>query len=158
MAEQINIPGLVLCKNYIIDKYEDFLINFIKTQDWNLSLSRLTQHYGYEYDYTRSQSPKPTKPIPYEFSYIKTCIENATNFHFDQCIINEYSLGHGISPHIDHQKQFDSVIATLSLGSPCTFQFSKFNENIKNWKHGIPKRKDDRTGVRYSITFRKILK
>ena len=171
-----NINGLFLYKNYISDEYHNDLINFINDQPWNVSLSRRTQHYGYIYDYSKKSKPQSTIAIPEIFLQLKTNIESLpmiNNIKFDQCIINEYFPGQGISPHVDHTTQFGPIVVSLSLASPCTFQFIR-NNMVLNYKlepkelcimtedaryfykHSIPKTKSDRTGIRYSITFRSI--
>lgn len=44
---------------------------------------------------------------------------------FDQLIINEYTPGQGINPHIDNPTLFSSPIVSLSLGSDCVMEFDK---------------------------------
>jgi len=173
----VEINGLYLFKNYINDQYHDYLVNFIKSQQWDNILKRRTQQYGYLYDYSRSSKPQSTKPMTQELITLKNYIENIDGMNgaiFDQCIINEYEPGQGISPHTDHTTQFGPIVVTLSLNSPCNFQFIKGEQIINyhlepkelcimttevryKWKHAIPKTKSDRTGTRYSITFRSIM-
>ena len=43
---------------------EHNIINWLDQQPWSTSLSRRTQNYGYQYDYTRKNiHPEPTTPI-----------------------------------------------------------------------------------------------
>jgi len=190
------IPGLYNKKDFITEQQEQELIDFIYQQPWNTSLSRRTQHYGYLYDYHNTSVLKSTTPIPpllldYKV-YIESIIESAsesksktktkiktvstaedmtTVINFDQCIVNEYTDRQGIAPHIDHVVHFGPVIASLSLGSPCIFDFSRDEQECEitldrcellvltgearyKWKHAIAKGNRGRTGTRISITFR----
>jgi alkylated DNA repair protein alkB family protein 8 len=45
------INGLTYIDDIITPEQETELINFIDIQEWNNSLSRRTQHYGYLYVY-----------------------------------------------------------------------------------------------------------
>lgn len=171
------LPGLHSYKNFISDEWEENLITFINTQPWNEKLSRRTQHYGYEYDYSKVKSPKKTMPIPKILEIVKNAIESLPEIrgsHFDQCIINEYLPGQGINSHIDHVRYFGPIITSLSLGSNCNFKFKYLDKEINYllekkelliftgdsrylWKHEIPKTESDRSGTRYSITFRTVI-
>jgi hypothetical protein len=44
--------GLAVINNFITEDEEDKLLRFINDAKWNSSLSRRTQHYGYEYNYS----------------------------------------------------------------------------------------------------------
>ncbi|RZL05487.1 MAG: DUF11 domain-containing protein, partial [Pedobacter sp.] len=102
----------------------------------------------------------------------------------DQVIINEYTPGQGISPHIDCEPCFGNTIISLSLGSACIMEFTHrkhgqkveillrprslvvlSGESRSLWTHGIPVRKQDVFGgckfirsTRVSLTFRKVIK
>ena len=45
------IEGLIIIPNFITKEEEEYLIQEIEDNEWNTSLKRLTQHYGYMYDY-----------------------------------------------------------------------------------------------------------
>lgn len=47
-------PGLGLHADFITAQEEKDLISYIDSQPWSTKLSRRTQHYGYEYDYAKS--------------------------------------------------------------------------------------------------------
>jgi alkylated DNA repair dioxygenase AlkB len=169
----MSIKGLTLHYNYITNEISDNLIKKIYDSEWNTSMSRRTQHYGYEYGYTNFNVTK-TKPIPPVFSeVVKTIISP------DQCIINEYTPGQGIAAHID-AAVFGPIICSLSLNSDCMMDFthndSKISINLpKNsllvledearykWTHEIARRKNDvidgikrPRNTRISLTFRTI--
>ena len=60
----MSIPGLYIINNFIEQDEEQHLINFIDSQEWNTSLQRRTQHYGYTYSYGSNATLTPTTPIP----------------------------------------------------------------------------------------------
>lgn len=162
---------------FINSEEEKFLINFINSQEFNTTLKRRTQQYGFEYNYANLYSPPlPAKPIPKEFEFLLARIYNL-NFlkkDFNQIIVNEYLPGQGIGPHTDHVKFFGDTIISLSLGSGCEMIFKNKtdtksiyleprsliilqNEMRYNWTHEIPFRKTDnkiKRDTRLSITFR----
>jgi alkylated DNA repair dioxygenase AlkB len=101
----------------------------------------------------------------------------------DQLIVNEYTPGQGISPHIDSVELFEDEILSISLGSDITMNFTEASDktNIKSlilkrrtlmclskdarykWKHSIPQRiydiikgKKVKRDTRISLTFRKV--
>lgn len=123
------VPGLKMVDDVIDSALEAKLLKEIYRAQWNDSLKRRTQHFGYEYNYTaRSVSPAPRLP---EWS-ISLC-EYLREQGFidklpDQLIINEYQKGQGISKHVD-SPVFGDVIFTVSLGSPCRMIFRRFKSN-----------------------------
>ena len=99
------------------------IIDYINNQQWNTSIKRRTQHYGYEYNYkiTDSNKLKKSEDIPDIYKLIIKRIETIIYkkfkevYNFDQMIINEYKLGQGISKHIDNPKIFDKYVITISF-------------------------------------------
>lgn len=173
-----DIKGLYYQPNFINTDEEKYLIRNIDNNQWNTSLSRRTQHYGYLYDYRSRQALIPTNAIPDWSTFVinRLIDKNIINFVPDQMIINEYKPGQGISPHIDSVLSFENGIVSLSLGSPVVMEFTKDSTSIETilerksiialhddarykWKHSIPARKSD-NGVprsrRLSLTFRKM--
>lgn len=166
----------ILLPSFISELEEVRLIDFIDAQDWNTTLKRRTQHYGYEYSYTSGVPLKPTRAIPLEFKFLIERLNMKEDIN--QIIVNEYQPGQGISPHTDHVRMFGSTIVSLSLGSQCIMDFQLASSTIPilllprsciilngdsryKWKHSIASRKTDvidgiiteRTR-RVSITFR----
>jgi len=47
------INGLIYIPNYISSEMHDWLFCMIENQDWDTSLKRRVQHYGYRYDYKK---------------------------------------------------------------------------------------------------------
>ena len=136
--------------------------------------SRHVAHYGYNYSYNRTGLTKAS-PIP---DYLLTLVEpkrindilktKLFNKEFEQLIINEYKPGQQIAYHIDHQKQFGSVIACLTIGQSVPIKFKKDGvEKIINveegslyimskdsrylWQHSLINNGDYN---RYSLTYR----
>jgi len=61
------VAGLKYVPSFLSVQDEKALITFIDSQPWNAQLSRRTQHYGYEYNYTKSNlSASSTKVGPIE--------------------------------------------------------------------------------------------
>ena len=181
LNEEISIPGLTYISNYISSEYEEKLLKLIDTQEWNLDLKRRTQHYGYKYDYTARflDVSYYLGEMPHWVDEVCDKLHREAIFidQPDQVIINEYTPGQGIAPHIDCVPCFTDTVCSLSLGSGCIMDLT--HGNIKKaiyleprsllilesnarykWKHGIAARKSD-NGVkrqrRVSLTFRKVI-
>lgn len=183
----MEIDGLTYLANYLNNQQQAELWQIIYQQPWLSDLKRRTQHYGYKYDY---------KARKVDFSMylgaLPNWVQNLASrlyqegflYHIpDQAIINEYEAGQGISKHIDCRDCFTDGIASISLGSPCTIDFTRprINGNksiwltpgsllvIKGearykWAHAIAARKSDLVNgarvsrsLRVSITFRKTI-
>ena len=174
------VPGLILITDFIDEVSETTLLSLIDQQSWNTKLSRRTQHYGYEYNYSgRSVHKETAAPIPTEFLLPGL----AEYLQPTQAIVNEYVGNQGIGPHIDH-KLFGPVIASLSLGAPTSMLFNHEGKGVQvflprrsllilsgaarsNWKHSIPANKSyknehgvavkkDANYRRVSITYRTV--
>lgn len=164
------IPGLYLFEDFITESQESSLLAYIDEQEWNVSLSRRVQHYGYAYDDISSKSgfakskAKLAAKISDDLADIRDEIcefinENCElNEHFNQCIINEYTRGQGIGGHVDHIS-FGPVIISVSLNDDCEFVFESIDSGEKRsvwvphrsmlvltgesrykWKHSVPTR------------------
>lgn len=165
------LPGLYYYLDIINENEEKAIISQIDSKNWNNSLLRRVQHYGYLYEYRLGIKTKQTdiivEPIP-DFcldifykckKYLPIPIINIEKL---QVIINEYQPGQGISAHIDDPSKFKNWIITVSLGSQCIMKFSnKQNQTFiekellsrsaylmlgdarYKWTHEITKRKSD---------------
>jgi alkylated DNA repair dioxygenase AlkB len=149
---------------------------------------RLVQHYGYYFnydDYTvdelAPEMPNVIKDLKAEL--INKCTElKLPADDFDQCIVNNYYPGQGITPHIDHSA-FGPVIGCFTFCSGGNMRFSMTGHNPHQiyttsgslyimsddarykWKHEMPCSKSDivngeeiQRGRRISVTFRKVVK
>lgn len=159
--------------------------------------SRKVQHYGFLYDYMTGKPGDKTDPLPAFLEemrdfIVEKCIEIGLltdtvrdRSHFNSCIINDYQVGQGISPHTDN-KLFGKIIGcfTLSHGEfPGEMEFTRegykkvaihpkpnslyimSGECRKKWKHALIGRKSDpplgfgkrtKRERRISVTFRRV--
>jgi alkylated DNA repair dioxygenase AlkB len=184
--EEISIPGLHYCSNYIDEAEQQELLGIIDQQPWLTDLKRRVQHYGYKYDYKARMvtpelylGPLPDWLVPLAHRLHSEGLFSAVP---DQAIINEYLPGQGISAHVDCVPCFGREIASLSLGSACVMEFTHTHHNKQTkvleprslfvlsgparyeWQHCIPARKSDVIGGikinrarRVSVTFRKVI-
>jgi alkylated DNA repair dioxygenase AlkB len=187
-----NLPGFIYVRNAIAKETADMITRILdsevegKSQWRGVTVkrdSRQVIHYGYEYKYDRS-GLGPASPIPAELAELMRdlqCKYNIPPTAFNQLIVNKYSPGEGISPHVDHVKYFGPMIVCLTLGSGCEVEFTrdghmsihKYVEPLSmyimaldarfEWKHAIVARKSDvvdghevARGTRISLTWRTV--
>jgi len=181
------INGLTYLPNYLNVDQQNTLIEAIDQQNWMNDLKRRVQHYGYRYDYRR-RTVTPDMylgKLPGWLSPIAKKIYADAHMPAiaDQCIINEYQPGQGISAHVDCEPCFGNVIGSISLGSACVMVFQHRSNGQKaelqlepgsmvimtgearyDWTHAIPARKTDKLNGetwqrnrRISITYRSVL-
>jgi alkylated DNA repair dioxygenase AlkB len=143
--------GLSLNLEFITPEKEQEIIEWLDRHPWSNKLSRLTQHYGYEYDYTKKNIlPQKTTPLTGPiFEIIQDYMQP------DQCIVNEYRRNQGIAPHIDNLA-FGPQVISISLGADTVMNFTRDSEQYDcflprrsaimlegparyEWKHGIDK-------------------
>ena len=181
------IMGMSYYPAFLSSEQEASLLAFVDSQPWNDTLSRATQHYGYRYDYTVHQLDMShyLGPLPAPLQEVGTRLVDVGYFAElpEQVIINEYLPGQGIAAHIDCVPCFGSAIASLTLGSGCTMDFTHPTTLEKvslyleprslvvltgtaryDWRHGIAGRRSDRVegvvrarGRRVSLTFRTVV-
>lgn len=122
------IQGLLFIPDYFTDVEEKQFIKTINKQDWDNSLKRRVQHYGYRYDYKArnvtkdmylGKLPKWLNDLASKIKEDGLCEDVP-----DQVIINEYEPWQGISPHIDCESCFGPRIFSLSLGSAAVMEFT----------------------------------
>jgi alkylated DNA repair dioxygenase AlkB len=181
------IEGLEVVRNFLSLEEHDNLITQIDKNPWLLDLKRRVQHYGYKYDY-KSKGLDESSKIGDLPKFCEPLIERMIEKGLiterpDQLIINEYTPGQGISPHVDKTDIFADNIISISLGSSAVMSFQRVKQPIKidlflercsllamkgkaryDWKHSIPARaSDDWNGIknkrtrRISLTFRKVI-
>jgi|EP00945_MAST-04E_sp_MAST-4E-sp1_P000857 alkylated DNA repair dioxygenase AlkB len=159
-----DVEGLTLIPDVISELEEAALLRQIDAQPWNDRLKRRVQHYGYEFDYvTRKCDTIETPPIPgfiVSLMTDKLALDPVPN----QCTVNEYFPGQGISSHVDTHSAFGEYIISLSLHGNTVMCFSDadhLDEGKKHmflprrsllimkgearykWQHGISPRKTD---------------
>ncbi len=180
-----NVNGLLLRNDFLTATEEQHLLDHIYENEWDTSLKRRVQHYGYRYDYkSKVIDPSLFEKLPDWLENLKEKIQKhfGLDYPFNQVIINEYEPGQGIAPHIDAVASFDDIIVSISLDSTCVMEFTKDDTKVAllldprsmlllsgesryEWKHGIKAVKKDRITNdeirvrkrRVSITFRKII-
>ena len=122
------IQGLVYIPNFLTEKEEIDLLQFLNCQKWNTVLKRRTIHFGYTYNYRQRSVTEDDYlgKLPSEFVWIKERIRNCgvSDLDFDQVIVNEYLPGQGIGAHIDQQQMFGPDVITISLGCKVPMVFT----------------------------------
>jgi len=176
----LDVPGLYYLDDIKENTY-DIITNLDKLE-WKAITpsknSRKVQHYGYKYDYKTSNIYAKADDIPDFLLKLKKKLTQIClklniidkSYEFNQCIINNYNSGQGISAHIDNLK-YGKVIGCFSVGCDAKMKFSQ-NDKTKDiivnnnsvyimsddarykWKHSmIGSKKNER---RISITFRNV--
>lgn len=130
------IQGLGLIIDFIDKETESELLAQIDTAEWDTTLSRRVQQYGFMYSYTRSSkgfSKKNAKIAPSmtgAIEMIRTRIMESLECNLNQCIVNEYTRKQGIAPHIDNLS-FGKVVVSLSLNEGCNFIMTNIETGVK---------------------------
>ena len=181
----ISIKGLTYIDDAVPDEIIQEVISWFlseRTQDslksiTNSSKSRKILHYGYRYNYRTGSIYGKACPIPLiiknllEYIPISKCDDPVG--YFNQCIINHYLPGQGISNHID-KRTYGDIIACftfiLSESSERTMCYSRASKGRLlvptsngslyimqdaaryKWKHGMSG-KQPRC---FSVTFRNV--
>lgn len=177
------VPGLTLVTDVLTPELEEEILRNVNAAEWSTALSRRTLHYGYEYSYVggplTATTPLPEWATPVLKAVSATGMMTPCSEAPDQLIVNEYTPGQGIAPHIDNPHQFGPYVLAVSLGSDITMRFGLAGvvEDVVvlrrsaylmegdaryRWTHGIDKRKSDKMhsgkrvprGTRVSLTFR----
>lgn len=149
--------------------------------------NRVVKQYGYKYNYVTKNIKTPATPFTPELAALadiakKECATRGLicdGYEFNQCIINKYEPGEGISKHID-LVGYGNVIACFSFGSGAVMDFEKNGDCIQlyvehgslyimsgqsrlDYTHEMKRRKTDsvdgkriKRNVRYSVTFRNV--
>ena len=162
------------------------VISQLDTLEWKSvtesANSRRYQHYGSSYDYVSRKivhgaAPIPEFLLPFRDHLAAKCREHGISDQFNQCIVNDYQPGQGISKHADIAA-YGPVIGCFTFGSGATMTFRKgeeifhqyvasdslyimSGESRTTWTHEMPSRKSDPVegkrvprSRRVSVTFR----
>ncbi|POR31925.1 Uncharacterized protein TPAR_07870 [Tolypocladium paradoxum] len=103
------------------------------------SRKRLSQHFGYHFDYTTFGASETTfTPLP---KYIEDLLPRLPiQDHIpDQFTMQYYPPGAGIPPHVDTHSLFGEALYALSLGSSVPIEFRKCNASDAR-RMRLPKR------------------
>lgn len=180
-------PGLTYIPSFIPPDAAKCIINTVDSLDWQTSLRRRVQHYGWRYDYKSRRidqgdwlGPLPGFTLPILERLIQAGIFASPP---DQLIVNEYTAGQGIAAHVDCEPCFGETVASLSLNSPSTMRLKNRKSGLLydidlapqsllvlngearyEWTHEIAARKNDLIdgqrrpwGRRISLTFRSVI-
>jgi alkylated DNA repair dioxygenase AlkB len=160
--------GLFYSPDFISEKLEKEIIDWLDSQEWSTKLSRRTQHYGSEYDYSKKKVSSNSEPLPDFLLKLIKKFPISDDGVFNQCIVNEYTRNQGIAPHTD-SKEFGETIIGISLGDDTVMNFTYGDKSYDlllekrscmmmtgdaryKWKHGIDKK------VSYHTDDKKIIK
>jgi alkylated DNA repair dioxygenase AlkB len=121
------ISGLTIIPKFITKNEEKTLIKEIENNEWNNDLKRLTQQYGYKYNY-KTRNITNDDYIAELPNWTDLIIDKIMNTNLitnkpDQIIINRYLPKEGISAHVDSKLIFKNQIYSVSLGSGTTIKF-----------------------------------
>lgn len=151
------ISGLYIYSDIIGVEREEQTLAYIDAQPWSTELSRRTQHYGYQYNYTsRNLKEQEAPPLSGPLLELAQWLSENNLMTPQQLIVNEYTRNQGIAAHIDKDVFGDTVIG-FSLGADCIMVFTRGHERVEvflprrslmvmtgdaryQWKHEIPKR------------------
>lgn len=179
------VDGLFYYKRVIPKDFNNQLLEFLQNSgDWTYvnpknKKSRRVIHYGYSYNYKKKNDVQKITEFPPIINNLRNLISlhGISEEQFNQCIINEYKPGQGISSHTD-SFIFGHTICCFSLGSTTIMKFTKGDEvrelfvkprslyimtgdSRYRFKHEMPPRTYDirktktyERETRYSITFR----
>jgi alkylated DNA repair dioxygenase AlkB len=170
------VPGLTLYTNFLSHEEQKILEEEIRSKPWSFvgaKGTRQVQQYGFEYKYFQRSFDKTTNieklPDFCDFVIDKMLEHKLITHKPEQCIINKYEPGQGISRHTDLEAFGDTVVS-MSLGSPTIFEFLLYAKDDDGncrldkkeefflkpgtllimrgdarykWQHAMPKRKSD---------------
>ncbi|KAL0030888.1 hypothetical protein WJX77_011841 [Trebouxia sp. C0004] len=183
-TQDCTVPGLTLVKDFVSEEEEQALLGCAEEGQWETLARRRVCHFGYKFEY-QSRNVDPQKLIQQFPAALQPVLERLQHLQdmpqVDQCTVNEYTAGVGLSPHIDTHSAFTGAIASLSLAGPAVMEFRQGGECEAVllpprsllimagparycWHHYIPHRKADpvqgcllpRAPRRTSFTFRKV--
>ena len=121
------IEGLNYVPGFLAGPHADAVCLALDTGDWDTTLKRRMQHFGYRYDYRARTVADDARlgPLPDWLGGLARRLVGDGHFGAlpDQVIANEYLPGQGISAHVDCEPCFGGVIASLSLLSACEMVF-----------------------------------
>lgn len=138
--------GLTYIENFLSEDKATKLINYIDEKEWDTTLKRRTQQYGYRYQYNHinKNQDDEVKPIPKKFIRLFNKLRD-NNLASDidisklQVIVNEYEPGQGIGAHIDDPNKFGDWVISISLNSDCAIIFTNKADKTENVKIRIKK-------------------
>ena len=83
----MSIPGLFYQENILDQSSENRIVEWIDQQSWNTTLTRRTQHYGYEYNYRSRNVIQSTSPLSGPILFLADWLKSTDVMNPQQCII-----------------------------------------------------------------------
>ena len=185
-----DIEGLFYYAEFISNSFSGKLVEFLEENEGWSSVSqsansRMVLQYGFRYNYVSGNTTEEIESFPRIIRKLRRkirCIGGIDDsYPLNQCIINRYLPGQGISAHID-SLSYDDYICCVTLGSGAELEFTRNGYDTVSlytepdslyimsgkarykWKHCMKGRLTDTVdgvrihrGTRYSITFRSII-
>ena len=125
--------GLILIHDFISEEEEATMIAAFQSACPEAetlavgSRKRLSQHFGYHFDYTTFGASETTfTPLPQYMEHLLPRLPFQDQVP-DQFTMQYYPPGAGIPPHVDTHSLFGEALYSLSLGSCVPMQFRKCN-------------------------------
>lgn len=179
------IPGLSIIRDFVSKEDEDALLELIDSTPWDTLARRRVQHYGKKFSYKHRTVDLNSSALDFPMKMRDTLTKMSGLKgvgRLDQVTVNEYTVGVGLSPHVDTHSAFGDSICSLSLSGGVAMVFRRDDEQKAiylpprslllmqgesrwAWEHYIPHRKSDllengqvmfRTQRRVSLTCRSI--
>ncbi len=115
-------PGLVVEEEFLSETEERDIVDYLDAQPWDDSIKRRTQHYGRKFNYENlhcddtggAENLLPKELVPPQLSTVRDD-DGLQPFLYDQCTVNEYLPGTGISPHVETHSCFEEGFCSISL-------------------------------------------
>ncbi|KAE9554261.1 hypothetical protein FO519_002560 [Halicephalobus sp. NKZ332] len=140
-SREVQLPnGLILNEEFVTEEEESSLMKFLNTLEFETLNSRLVKHFGYRFDYGKNTAFELTDPMPREFDQFIEKIKLFFDEPPDQCTVNFYKPGNGISPHVDNHSGFCETIAVISLSSSVNMNFHHMANSSCETELFVPRR------------------
>jgi alkylated DNA repair dioxygenase AlkB len=176
MVQDVNgIRGLTCVRDYISAAEEADLLDMIDARPWLRVQKRAVQAYGAG---TSVRLPGWLLALADRLAY-----DGFAPADYDQCVVDEFLPGQGMSAHVDSVLGIGATVAVLGLGAPLVMEFRHTNARVRlpvlvpprslllmtdaaryKWRHGVAARKRDQydgvdipRGRHVSISFRQAL-
>jgi alkylated DNA repair dioxygenase AlkB len=180
------VAGLRILNHLVDPEREKMTVrNLLANANWDSSLSRRVQEFGYEYNYKASGSLAEGARFPEWLRELCEFLVNSRECRMlttpTQITVSEFTPGQGITAHIDNPSLFGEYVCRLVLGGSVNMVFSDsatrkiekrveggtvvemFGDTRYTWKCCVPARKSDivsgkrvKREVAYLVTFRTI--
>lgn len=142
------INGLTLFTDIFTQEYEDKIFEHIDKKEWNTTISRQTQHYGYNYPYKGSKRLLSADNSDIDGLYkfdgiikeLRDIIIEKFDYFCDQGIVNKYDSKTSIGAHTDNENLFDDKIFGFSILGPTIMRFKHISGDKKFIDVLLPRR------------------